>query len=265
MATFSYTSTGSILSSHTEVDIINEGRFMNQYGSNVISPSFSTCLVYFDLIIGYLEVIYGGTITYVVGDPYVVTGNGTYRDVVFTWSGITIDPSTTSQGTPLGISLKDEDSQVFLWNWSEATSTTTTCPTCLELTKSACQTSYTFVAGLTASTDYWVVIDNNRNKRYVQQVTTDGSGDFVIDATAPEFPEGFFIPEQFTYTLKVYTTADLTTEAEITYNNTIYNCITLSFIYTVTTTGSIGAGVDLWVDDSLNFVIDDTFNTISVG
>lgn len=192
-----------------------------------------------------------------IGFDYTITVGSTDTIIDITWNF-----TDTGVGNPSAIAITSDQSSIY--STSLTTSTTTTCPTCLELTKAACQSSYTFVAGLTASTDYWVVIDNNRNKRYVQQVTTDGSGDFVIDATAPEFPEGFFIPEQFTYTLKVYTTAELTTEAEITYNNTIYNCITLSFMYSVTTTSSM-AGVDLWVDDSLNFVIDDTFNTISVG
>lgn len=169
------------------------------------------------------------------------------------------------EGSPAIITITADTNFPYSAAFTTASSTTTTtCPTCLELTKSACQSSYTFVAGLTASTVYYVVIENHRGKRYVQQVTTDGSGDFAIDATAPEFPEGFFIPEQFVYTLKVYTDSDLTIEADITYNNTIYNCIALSFIYSVTTTSGFD-GVDLWVNDTLDFVIDDTFNTISVG
>lgn len=141
---------------------------------------------------------------------------------------------------------------------------TTVCPTCYEITKSACEDSYTFVAGLTPSTVYYVVIENNRNKRYVQQVTTDGSGDFSIDASAPEFPIGFFIPEQFKYTIKVYSNSTLMNQEDITVGSTIYQCITLGFVNTVTTTASANFGVDFLIDDELNFIIDDLGNTFSV-
>lgn len=140
----------------------------------------------------------------------------------------------------------------------------TVCPTCYEITKSACEDSYTFVAGLTPSTVYYVVIENNRNKRYVQQVTTDGSGDFSIDASAPEFPIGFFIPEQFKYTIKVYSNSTLMNQEDITVGSTIYQCITLGFVNTVTTTASANFGVDFLIDDELNFIIDDLGNTFSV-
>lgn len=140
----------------------------------------------------------------------------------------------------------------------------TVCPTCYEINKSACEDSYTFVAGLTPSTVYYVVIENNRNKRYVQQVTTDGSGDFSIDASAPEFPIGFFIPEQFKYTIKVYSNSTLMNQEDITVGSTIYKCITLGFVNTVTTTASANFGVDFLIDDELNFIIDDLGNTFSV-
>lgn len=142
--------------------------------------------------------------------------------------------------------------------------TLTVCPTCYEINKSACEDSYTFVAGLTPSTVYYVVIENNRNKQYVQQVTTDGSGDFSIDATAPEFPIGFFIPEQFKYTIKVYSTSTLMNQEDITIGTTIYTCITLGFVNTVTTTASANFGVDFLIDDELNFIVDDLGNTFSV-
>ena len=142
---------------------------------------------------------------------------------------------------------------------------TTVCPTCYEINKSACEDSYTFEAGLTPSTVYYVVIENNRNKRYVQQVTTDGSGDFTIDATAPEFPVGFFIPEQFKYTLKVYSNSTLMNQEDITIGTTIYQCITLGFVNTVTTTASANFGVDFLIDDELNFIVDDLGNTFSAN
>jgi hypothetical protein len=108
------------------------------------------------------------------------------------------------------------------------------------------------------------VIENNRNKRYVQAVTTDGSGDFAIDASATGFPVGFFIPEQLKYTIKVYSDSTLMLEQDITVGSTIYKCITLGFVNTVTTTASANFGVDFLIDDELNFIVDDLGNTFSV-
>ena len=142
--------------------------------------------------------------------------------------------------------------------------TTTVCPTCQEITRTACESSYSFVAGLTPSTVYYAVIENNRGKRYVQVVTTDGSGDFAIDADAPEFPIGFFIPEQYKYTIKVYSDSTLINQQDLTVGSTIYQCITLGFVNTVTTTASADFGVDFLIDDELNYIVDDLGNTFSV-
>ena len=139
---------------------------------------------------------------------------------------------------------------------------TIVCPTCQDITKSACEDEYTFVAGLTPSTVYYVVIENNRNKRYVQQVTTDGSGNFTIDTTAPEFPIGFSIPEQFKYTIKVYSDSTLMLQQDITVGSIIYQCITLGFVNTVTTTASIDFGVDFLTTNQLDYVVE-TGNTFS--
>lgn len=265
MATYEYSASARFRTQMHLNATVNFYIITNDFKSYVNSVTLDTVDVALATIKAAYEAIYGGTFTATLGTTETINGES-WDNWSFTYTGITTDPTTTLDGDLISFVVKDEDSQYYSVRWSLVTAdTTTTCPTCLELTKSACQSTYTFVAGLTATTDYWVVIENNRNRRYVQQITTDGSGDFVIDATAPEFPEGFFIPEQFVYTLKVYTDEDLTTEAEIIYNNTIYNCIALSFIYTTTTTGSIGTGVDLWVNDSLDFVIDDSFNTISVG
>lgn len=218
------------------------------------SDLVNTIGLYYTLVFGY-----GGTWTYTnVGEIFTIT-----------W----VDPTVDFINTPIyGNTFAFTSDTDTTANYGFGTlnivqdcpTETIVCPTCYEINKSACEDSYTFVAGLTPSTVYYVVIENNRNKQYVQQVTTDGSGDFSIDATAPEFPIGFFIPEQFKYTIKVYSNSTLMNQEDITIGSTIYTCITLGFVNTVTTTASANFGVDFLIDDELNFIVDDLGNTFSV-
>ena len=138
---------------------------------------------------------------------YTKTVNG--GDNIYSIDYLIPDTNVTLAGAPTFIGLRadslEQYSAAFFLACEECpTVDTIICPTCQEITRTACESSYSFVAGLTPSTVYYAVIENNRNKRYVQVVTTDGSGDFAIDADAPEFPIGFFIPEQYKYTIKVY-------------------------------------------------------------
>lgn len=195
-----------------------------------------------------------------VGEVYTITW---VLPSVIDWGNIGVTNAFSILGDSEGGGARFYDYSYF--DLIDTPAETTVCPTCYEINKSACEDSYTFVAGLTPSTVYYVVIENNRNKRYVQQVTTDGSGDFSIDATAPEFPVGFFIPEQFKYTIKVYSNSTLMNQEDITIGTTIYNCITLGFVNTVTTTASANFGVDFLIDDELNVIVDDLGNTFSAN
>jgi hypothetical protein len=232
--------------------------FLYEFTNTEASPSYATIAEIVDYIKLYYEAGLGGTLTFTSSTS---GGNTIY---VLTY----VDPDiTTMKGDILSIILtNDGDSIIRSSNWIEEITPTETivCPTCQEITKSACSDEYTFVAGLTPSTVYYVVIETNRNKRYVQAVTTDGSGDFAIDASATGFPIGFFIPEQLKYTIKVYSDSTLMLQQDITVGSTIYKCITLGFVNTVTTTASIDFGVDFLIDDELNFIVDDLGNTFSV-
>jgi hypothetical protein len=192
-----------------------------------------------------------------VGDVYTITW---VLPSVIDWGDISVTNAFVLYADTQGLG------QFYTYGYFDLVESTETivCPTCQELTKSACSDEYTFVAGLTPSTVYYVVIETNRNKRYVQAVTTDGSGDFAIDASATGFPIGFFIPEQLKYTIKVYSDSTLMLQQDITVGSTIYKCITLGFVNTVTTTASINFGVDFLIDDELNFIVDDLGNTFSV-
>ena len=223
------------------------------------TPSYPSIAENVDFVVAYYQALLSKTITYTNSTS---GGNDIY---VLTF----VDPDTSAAtGVPLAITLQTADDSIVRSSaWYPETSEPNdiiTCPTCQEITRTACESSYSFVAGLTPSTVYYVVIENNRNKRYVQVVTTDGSGDFAIDADAPEFPIGFFIPEQYKYTIKVYSDSTLINQQDLTVGSTIYQCITLGFVNTVTTTASADFGVDFLIDDELNYIVDDLGNTFSV-
>lgn len=231
--------------------------------TNLTIPSAKTQ----DQLITFLGTLFSSA--YGLGGSWTYTKTTISSNNIYSIDYLIPDSEVTIFGAPTFVGLRadsfEQYSAAFFLACEECPPVeTTVCPTCYEITKSACEDSYTFIAGLTPSTVYYVVIENNRNKRYVQQVTTDGSGDFLIDASAPEFPIGFFIPEQFKYTIKVYSNSTLMNQEDITVGSTIYKCITLGFVNTVTTTASANFGVDFLIDDQLNFIVDDIGNTFSV-
>lgn len=111
------------------------------------------------------------------------------------------------------------------------------CDKCQEVVFSACQASYTIIAGLGSGTDYTVVLTDRNNVRYTQLITADTSGDLTIDTT--DIPSSLFTPESGGFLVEVYEDAELTTKATITSGYYTYGCIQLSFQYTVTTTNNL--------------------------
>jgi len=106
----------------------------------------------------------------------------------------------------------------------------TQCDTCLELTVPACQDVYTITAGLTADTDYVVVLTDHFSNQYIIDVTSDADGDLAIDMTSSEIPQGFTTPEFSPVQIEVRLTDDGTDEA-ITVNSVEYPCVKLNFVY----------------------------------
>lgn len=111
----------------------------------------------------------------------------------------------------------------------------TECLNAYEVTLTACESDYVIPAGLTPLTNYHFSLETQRNKRYVQEISTDANGDVQLWANAPEFPTGFFTPEMMTMTGKVYTDSALTNQQQFTINNTLYNSLNIKFIYTIIT------------------------------
>lgn len=107
----------------------------------------------------------------------------------------------------------------------------TQCAECYKTLLPACQDAYAFTAGLTPDTDYVVVVTDLFGKQYTQSITSDGVGDFVIDATATGWPSGLFTPESSPVQIEVKVSADDQDSVAITVNNVEYPCITANYTY----------------------------------
>lgn len=130
------------------------------------------------------------------------------------------------------ILITEEYTYPIIWECSTPI-TTTVCEGAYDVTLTACEDNYVIPSGLIPSSTYYFVIETNRGKRYVQAVSTNVDGDVQLWAGAPEFPVGFFTPEMFTYTCKVYTDSALTNQVQFTIDNIVYNTINLKFIHTI--------------------------------
>lgn len=164
--------------------------------------------------------------------------------------------------------FSDEGATIAGFQIASTESEATPCDVCYSIQRPGCQTSYTLELDLTPATTYTVAFYSNNGNVYTQQVEAGGDGELVIDASAPEFPEGFFIPESGGYTVKIFTDTDLVDVVPFTVGANQYQCIQLSFQYVVTTTSSIQANFDYLIHDDDSdtnyFIIDDIGNNFIV-
>jgi len=170
---------------------------------------------------------YTGTIT------YTMQGSGEWNggsDTVVTLTYTDMFSGDTEITPYLLVLTTEANSYPIIWE-----ATPEVCEGAYELTLTACEGNYVIPAGLTPTSNYYFSIETNRNKRYVQPVSTNVDGDVQLWANAPEFPTGFFTPEMMTMTGKVYSDSDLTNQEQFTIDNTIYNSININFIYTIIT------------------------------
>lgn len=156
------------------------------------------------------------------GFSYSITGDGD-------WLGnTTVTLSYTGNEVPIFVLLQTES-----FTYPVGFTAITECVGAYELTLTACENNYVIPSGLIPFTTYYFAIETNRNKRYVQSVSTNVDGDVQLWSAAPEFPEGFFTPEMYTYSCKAYTDSALTNQVQFTIDNVVYNTINLKFIYTI--------------------------------
>lgn len=166
---------------------------------------------------------------------------------------------TDTQQIPYSISFfNNADGSGYSLQLIDSGSLPVACPDCQEKNFSACEASYTITAGLTADTEYTVVLTDRNEVRYTQLVTTDGSGNLTIDTT--DFPTGAFTPEFGGFTMVVYTDTEMTDPVDITAGGYTYGCVKLNFQHTVTTTSYLRT---LLVTDQLDFIITDLGDTFT--
>lgn len=103
----------------------------------------------------------------------------------------------------------------------------TFCSTCYPLSGVACGSSLDLTAGLSPLTVYYVWVKDRFDKRYVQEVTTDGSGDLTLDLTA--FPDGLFASYTGSFIITVSTSETEDTEEEVTIGTVDYTCYIVDF------------------------------------
>ena len=190
----------------------------NYFGTTIIEA--------IDLAIIDLIAVWNGSIT------YTITSVGAVDTYSFTWINAIVPDNVV--GNPLALIIYwDNSLGQSSFCWIEDV-TNTLCEDCEELTFSACETSYTIVAGLEIGTTYTIGITDRNGKVWKQDVVADGSGDVTVDTT--EFPRGFFTPESGPKQLQVWTNADLTGAELITVGSIEYTCLVLSFQYVTDTT-----------------------------
>lgn len=66
------------------------------------------------------------------------------------------------------------------------------CPRCYPMTVEICEDEIEFNFGLSPNTDYTVMFEDMFGNHFEQDITTDADGDFIIDTTTADFPEGTF-------------------------------------------------------------------------
>ena len=212
-------------------------------GTSFISQTGSTIEV-IDNLLGDLIALFGGTYTVAIETVQAHPNIGQCQQYTIDWIDLTTDPRDTADGdfVQMAMTAKNVEQSVYRSTMLEVPpecQPATVCDTCLELTRQACQESYTFDVDLDAATEYTVAITLPSGNIYTQEVTTNGSGSFTLDATAPEFPSGLFLPETGPVKIEVFSDGSLTTPLELLVNATEYTCINLNFAYITTTTSSL--------------------------
>lgn len=206
---------------------------------------------------------YGGTFSWTSFD------NGTDTIYTITFTGLTSDPPDTPLlgGELVCIGIGSDNATTYYSNFAAETVATLVCDSCYEQVKDACATEYTFSYDLEPATTYTVAFYMANGNVYTQEVLTNGSGEFTIDATAPEFPEGFWTPESGGYIMKVFPDASLENPESLTVGSYAYNCVQLAFQYVTTTTSSYVQSFSYLLHDydgELDFTIDTEFDSMII-
>lgn len=101
------------------------------------------------------------------------------------------------------------------------------CQSCYAVSFETCTANTSISAGLDINTVYYLWVEDKFSNFYLQQVTTNGAGNFQIDFSA--FPDGLFTEYAGYFTLTVSTSSAFSTDETLTFNGTDYNCILFDF------------------------------------
>lgn len=102
------------------------------------------------------------------------------------------------------------------------------CGSCYEMDGVACYGILTVVAGLDADTEYTIFVQDRHGAYEKQTVTTDASGDFVLDLSA--FPDGMFTEFSGCYTLIASLNALLPVPEVMVVGYEEFSCIKVKFL-----------------------------------
>ena len=137
----------------------------------------------------------------------------------------------------------------------------TICTECVQSNQEACGETYFIEAGLTSGDTYYAAITDRNNDVYIQAIIADANGDLTIDATAPEFPVGFWLAESGNKSITVYEDQEMTIVSELTVGANVYTCMILTLQYMYTTTSGLIPDFAFYVSDTLDFYVDNSSNT----
>jgi len=137
----------------------------------------------------------------------------------------------------------------------------TICTECRQSNQQACGDTYFIEAGLTSGDTYYVAITDRNNDVYIQAVIADANGNLTIDATAPEFPVGFWLAESGNKSITVYEDEEMTIVSELTVGVNVYTCMILTLQYMYTTTSGLIPDFAFYVSDTLDYYVDNSSNT----
>lgn len=228
-------------------DIVNFWEFGSGTSGGGTNPSAQG---YIEFFMDTVVLNYGGT--YTIDTSTTVFDGDTYDVYTVTWINLSVDPALDGfAGDFISVHIQDDSGTFWSGRFVPVTQepTLVTCDTCLELNREACAESYTFNFDLEPATTYTVALESRNGNVYTQDVTTNGSGSFTLDAQAPEFPLGFFTHEAGPYTMKVYEDSALESVVTLTYGDAAYTCVQLNFQYITTTTSSLTPSFDYLIHD----------------
>ena len=100
------------------------------------------------------------------------------------------------------------------------------CDLCYDLVGEACYSSLFIEAGLSATSDYTVHIEDKHEHSYTQDITTDDQGDITLDLTL--FPDGMFTAFSGSYIVTVTQVGETAVESIIV-DGQDYSCVKLVF------------------------------------